>query len=105
MLILVNSTYGLDISFYDQIAAEVTGFRKAAPGFRIHSADAVDGGVVVTVIWDNGQDHRAFFESAVKPNIPAGCAVRYSGGRTGQYHRRVRRPPCARKRQHGERDE
>ena len=101
MITPVNSTYGLGIPFYDQIAAEVTGFHKATPGFRMHSADAPDGGVVVTEIWDNGQDQRAFFESAVKPRIPARGTVRDSGG-TGQYHRRVRRPPCAPRRQRGE---
>jgi hypothetical protein len=32
----------------------------------------VDGGFVVTEIWDDAKDHQAFFESAVKPNLPDG---------------------------------
>ena len=72
MAALVNSTYGLDISVYDQLAAGLSEPLKAAPGFRTHAAYPVEGGFVVTEIWDNAQDHRAFFESAVKPNIPDG---------------------------------
>lgn len=32
---------------------------------------------MVTEIWDDAEDHRAFFDSAVKPNIPDGvpCEV------------------------------
>ena len=102
---LDNSIYGLGISFYDQIAAGLTGSREAAPGFLTDAAEVVDGGVVVTEIWDNGQDHRAFFEFAVMPNIPEGGTVRDAGDRTGQHHRRVRRPPCARRQRHDERHE
>ncbi len=61
MVTIASSMYGLGISFCVQIAAGVSEFRKAAPHFRIHAAYAVNGGVAVTEIWDNGQDHRAFF--------------------------------------------
>jgi hypothetical protein len=30
---------------------------------------------VVSEIWDNADDQRAFFESAVKPNLPEGVPV------------------------------
>lgn len=72
MAALVTSTYGLDISVYDQLAAGLAGPLKAAPGFRTHAAYPVDGGFAVTEIWDDAQDHKAFFESAVRPNIPDG---------------------------------
>lgn len=75
MAALVTSTIGLDISVYDQIAAGLTEPLKAAPGFRSHAAYPVDGGFVVSEIWDNADDHRAFFESAVKPNMPDGVPV------------------------------
>jgi hypothetical protein len=32
----------------------------------------VDGGFAVIEIWDDARDHMAFFESAVRPNIPGG---------------------------------
>ena len=72
MAALVISTYGLDISVYDQLAAGLAGPLTAAPGFRLHTAHPVDGGFAVTEIWDDAQDHKAFFESAVRPNIPDG---------------------------------
>lgn len=72
MAVLVTSTYGLDISVYDQLAAGLAGPLQAAPGFRVHTAYPVGGGFAVTEIWDDAQDHKAFFESAVRPNIPDG---------------------------------
>jgi len=105
MAALVNATYGLDISIYDQIAAELTEPVKTAPGFRTHAAYPVEGEFAVTEIWGVAQDHQALFESAVKLNIPEGSTVRDPGDRPSQYHRRVRRPRHARRRQHGERHE
>jgi hypothetical protein len=72
MAVLVNTTYGLDISVYDQLAAGLTEPVKAAPGFRSHAVYPVDGGFVCTEIWDDAKDHHAFFESMVRPNIPDG---------------------------------
>jgi len=72
MAALVTTTYGLDIAVYDQLAAGLTELVKAAPGFRVHTAYPVDGGFAVTEIWDHARDHKAFFESVVKPNIPDG---------------------------------
>ncbi len=72
MAALVSTAYGLDISVYDQLAAGLTEAVKAAPGFRVHVAYPVEDGFVVTEIWDDAKDHQAFFESAVKPNIPDG---------------------------------
>jgi hypothetical protein len=75
MAVLVNTTLGLDISVYDQLAAELTDTVKAAPGFHTHAAYPVEGGFIVTEIWDSAEDHRAFFDSAVRPNIPDGVPL------------------------------
>lgn len=75
MAALITSTIGLDISVYDQIAAGLTGPLKAATGFRSHAAYPAGGGFVVTEVWDSAEDHRAFFDSAVKPNMPDGVPV------------------------------
>lgn len=72
MAALVTSTYGLDLAVYDQIAAGVTDQLRAAPGFRSHAAYPVEGGFAVTEIWDDAADHKAFFDSAVRPGIPDG---------------------------------
>jgi hypothetical protein len=75
MAVLVNTTLGLDISVYDQLTTGLTEPLKAAPGFRTHVAYPVEGGFVVAEIWDSAEDHRAFFESAVKPNVPDGVPL------------------------------
>jgi hypothetical protein len=75
MAVLVNTTLGLDIAVYDQLAAELTDTVKAAPGFRTHAAYPVEGGFAVTEIWDSAEDHRSFFDSAVRPNIPDGVPL------------------------------
>jgi hypothetical protein len=75
---LVSTTLGLDISVYDQLAAGLTDALKAAPGFRSHAAYPVDGGFTVNEIWDDASDHKAFFESAVRPNIPDGVPFEVS---------------------------
>jgi hypothetical protein len=43
-----------------------------APGFRAHAVYPVEGGFVPMEIGDDAEDHRAFFESAVKANMPDG---------------------------------
>jgi hypothetical protein len=75
MAVLVNTTLGLDISVYDQLTAGLAEPLKAASGFRAHVAYPVEGGFVVTEVWDSAEDHRAFFESAVKPNVPDGVPL------------------------------
>ena len=45
----------------------------AAPGFRSHAAHADhEGTFTVTEIWDTREDHRAFFDANVAPNLPPG---------------------------------
>lgn len=76
MAALITTTLGLDISVYDQISPGLTAPLKAAPGFRFHAAYPVDGGFAVTEVWDSAEDHQAFFESAVKPNMPPGVPAK-----------------------------
>lgn len=67
---LVNSTDGLNISVCDQTAAGSP--EPVGTGFRAHAVYPVEVGFVVMEIGDDAEDHRAFFESAVKPNMPDG---------------------------------
>ena len=68
--VLTADNVGLKLSLL--VTYQVTEPVKAAPGFRVHTAYPVDGGFAVTEIWDDARDHKVFFESAVKPNIPDG---------------------------------
>ena len=75
MSVLVNTTIGLDISVYDQLAAGVGETLRVSPGFRAHVAYPVENGFTAAEIWDSAQDHQAFFEAAVKPNLPPGVRL------------------------------
>jgi hypothetical protein len=75
MPVLVNTTIGLDISAYDQLAAGLSETLKTSPGFRAHVAYPVENGFTAAEIWDSEKDHRVFFESAVKPNLPSGVRL------------------------------
>ncbi len=75
MSVLVNTTIGLDIAVYDQLAAGLSETLTASPGFRAHVAYPVENGFTAAEVWDTEQDHQAFFGSAVKPNLPPGVPV------------------------------
>ena len=70
MAAMITTTVPLDITVYDQMAGEIAPHLKAASGFRSHACHAIDGGFVVTEVWDSAQHHRDFFEANVKPNLP-----------------------------------
>lgn len=70
MSVLVITEIPLDISVYDQIAPGIEPHLRAAKGFTHHTAHAIGNGFVVTEIWDSSEDHKAFFETAIKPNLP-----------------------------------
>jgi hypothetical protein len=36
----------------------------------------VEGGFVVTEIWDSAADHEAFFDAAIKPHLPDRASVK-----------------------------
>jgi heme-degrading monooxygenase HmoA len=51
-------------------------FPGLGPGFRAHGAYLVEGGFVVTEIWDSAADHEAFFNAALKPHLAEGAIVK-----------------------------
>jgi heme-degrading monooxygenase HmoA len=73
---LVTTTVPLDITVYEQMSAGLAPHLAAAPGFRAHGAYPVEGGFVVTEIWDSAADHEAFFNSAIKPYLADGARVK-----------------------------
>jgi hypothetical protein len=74
MAAFITGTIGLHISVYDQVAAGLTGPLKAARGFA-RMPPIRPGGFVVSEVWGSAEDHRALFDSAVKPNMPDGVPV------------------------------
>ncbi|MEV7649279.1 antibiotic biosynthesis monooxygenase [Arthrobacter sp. NPDC089319] len=55
---------------YEGLAAVLTDKLKAAPGFIAHYAWEHEDGMSVVEIWDSDEQHDAWFENNVKPNLP-----------------------------------
>ena len=71
MSVLVTVTIPLDISVYDQISTSARPQLLAAPGFRAHTVHANEpGSFTVTELWDQAEDHAAFFDATIRPNLP-----------------------------------
>jgi heme-degrading monooxygenase HmoA len=71
MTILVNSLVpGLTREQYEAIAANLIDRLKAAPGFIAHYACERQDGVNVVEIWESAEQHDAWFNESVKPNLP-----------------------------------
>lgn len=56
---------------YDETAAHLAGPLRGADGFIAHAATADADGVTVTELWEAEGDWSRFFETHVKPNVPA----------------------------------
>lgn len=73
MAVLATTVVPLDLAVYDQISPHLGPQVKAAQGFVSHSVHSdAPGSFTVTEVWNSAADFRAFFESAVKPNLPEG---------------------------------
>lgn len=60
---------------YDHLAAALLPTLQASPGFIAHAAGPVEGGYVVTELWESEQAHAAWFAEHVRPSIPADAPV------------------------------
>ena len=63
---------GLPGEAYDQIASQLDGALRNAPGFIAHAATVDPDGITVTELWEAEANWQQFFDTYVKPNLPAG---------------------------------
>jgi heme-degrading monooxygenase HmoA len=61
---------GLTREQYESIAAALIDKLKASPGFIAHYAWEHEKGVKVVEIWESAEQHDAWFNESVKPNLP-----------------------------------
>ena len=61
---------GMPAEAYDQVSAEAMPSQSKADGFVAHYAIVEDGGITVIEIWDSIDQHNAWFNEVVKPNLP-----------------------------------
>jgi heme-degrading monooxygenase HmoA len=60
---------------YEHLAAALVPTMQASPGFIAHAAGPVEGGYVVTELWESEQAHEAWFAQHVRPAMPADAAA------------------------------
>jgi hypothetical protein len=56
---------------YDEISPPLLEELKKQPGFQLHTAFEDANGFCVAEIWDSQEQHDAFFNGTVAPNVPA----------------------------------
>lgn len=61
---------GMSLDTYDEIAPRLIPELKRQAGFHFHLCNPIDGGLVVTEVWDSAEQQQAWFEQYVRPNIP-----------------------------------
>jgi heme-degrading monooxygenase HmoA len=64
-----NTVTGLTREQYDGIAAVLIEKLKATPGFIAHYAWENEGGMTVVEIWESAEQHDAWFDNNVRPNL------------------------------------
>jgi heme-degrading monooxygenase HmoA len=55
---------------YDESAPPLIALLKQQPGFLVHVAYDDAGGFVVAEVWETQEQHDAWFDANVKPNVP-----------------------------------
>ena len=59
---------------YDELSPKLVELVKQQPGFRLHVAFTDSQGFCVAEIWDSQEQHDAWFNENVVPNVPAPIA-------------------------------
>lgn len=63
---------GMPSAAYDEIVAGVGESLQTADGFVAHYAIADDTGITVIEIWESKDQHDAWFDPTVRPQLPPG---------------------------------
>ncbi len=73
MAVLVTAEVaGQNRQGYDGMLGALAGYLRAAPGFVLHTAHAVEGGWRVIEVWETKEAADQFFAKYVAPNLPPG---------------------------------
>lgn len=61
---------GMTLDKYDEISPPLVEGAKQQPGFKLHVAFVDSQGFCVAEIWDSQEQHDAWFNENVVPNVP-----------------------------------
>ena len=72
-VIMIAEAPGADASFIDRMrAAGVADALAQVPGFVSHISGAASSGYRVIEVWESREDHQAWYDDHVAPNLPPG---------------------------------
>jgi heme-degrading monooxygenase HmoA len=61
---------GMTAEMYDQVAPALIESIKQQPGFILHTSFTDADGFCVAEVWDSQEQHDAWFNTTVVPNVP-----------------------------------
>ena len=61
---------GMTAALYDEISPPLVADLKTQPGFLLHVTFDDATGFVVSELWESQEQHDAWFNAKVKPNLP-----------------------------------
>ena len=70
MSVLIRHRAAMTAAQYDESAPALIDALKKQPGFLVHVAYEDAGGFVVGEVWETQEQHDAWFDANVKPNVP-----------------------------------
>ena len=69
MAVLIRNRPPLSSAQYDEIAPPLVEVLKQQPGFLLHVSYEDANGFVVGEVWESEEQHDAWFDTYVKPNV------------------------------------
>ena len=70
MPVLIRHRAAMSPAQYDESAPRLVAMLKKQPGFLLHVSYEDADGFVVAEVWETREQHDAWFDTNVKPNIP-----------------------------------
>jgi heme-degrading monooxygenase HmoA len=70
MAVLIRHRAAMSPGQYDESAPPLTALIVQQPGFLFHVSYEDAQGFVVAEVWETQEQHDAWFEANVKPNVP-----------------------------------
>ncbi len=70
MAVLIRHRAPMSTAQYDESAPPLVELIKKQPGFLLHVSYEDASGFVVAEVWETQEQHDAWFDANVKPNVP-----------------------------------
>jgi hypothetical protein len=70
MAVLIRHRAAMSLAQYDEMSPPLIESIKKQPGFVLHVSYEDASGFVAAEVWETQEQHDAWFDANVKPNIP-----------------------------------